>query len=283
MNDYVEVRLEASPCSEALTDILAAYLADAGFESFVPDETGLTAYIRKELFSADAVKEAIDAVPMEADVTFTTSEIEGRDWNSEWEKNYFQPIVIGERCVIHSSFHTDVPQCTYDIAIDPKMAFGTGHHSTTSQMVEQLLDRDVEGKTVVDMGTGTGILAILAAMRGAKRVVAVEIDPVAHINAAENLRINSTDPVTDLRLGDASQLADVSGADILLANINRNIVIADMPAYAAALRIGGTLLLSGFYTADLDMVKEAAMKAGLEFESSTSRQDWACAAFIRKQ
>lgn len=282
MNDYIEVRLDVSPCSEALTDILAAYLADEGFESFVPDDSGLTAYIRKELFSAGAVEEAINNVPMQAEVTFKSVEIEGRDWNSEWEKNYFQPIVIGSRCVIHSSFHTDVPVCRYDIAIDPKMAFGTGHHATTSQMVEQLLDRDVEGKTVVDVGTGTGILAILAAMRGAKRVVAIEIDPVAHINAAENLRINSADDVTDLRLGDASRLADVKDADILLANINRNIVVADMPSYAAALKIGGILLLSGFYMSDLAMVRTAAEQSGLEYESSTSRQDWACAAFIRK-
>lgn len=283
MNDYIEVRLDATPCSEALTDILAAYLAEAGFESFVPDDKGLTAYVRKELYSADAVEEAVNNLPIDAEITLTTNEIEGRDWNSEWEKNYFQPIVIGSRCVVHSSFHTDVPVCDYDIAIDPKMAFGTGHHATTSQMVEQLLDREVEGKTVVDMGTGTGILAILASMRGASRVVAVEIDPVAHVNAAENLRINGADGVTELRLGDASQLKSVEGADMLLANINRNIVIADMPAYAAALKIGGTLLLSGFYTADLAMVREAAEAAGMEFESSTSRQDWACAAFTRKR
>ena len=133
-------------------------------------------------------------------ITCRSEEIEGRDWNSEWEKHYFKPIVVGDRCVIHSSFHTDVPQATYDIVIDPKMAFGTGHHATTSLVIEQILDMDLSGKTVIDMGTGTGILSILAAMNGASRATGIEIDPAAHINAVENISLNGVDSKVDIIL-----------------------------------------------------------------------------------
>ena len=282
MNDYIEVRIEAIPCSETATDLLAAFLADEGYESFVPDSNGLTAYIRKEAFTPEALERVISEMPIDAQFTCSHNLIEGQDWNSEWEKHYFQPIVIGDECVVHSSFHTDVPQCKYDIAIDPKMAFGTGHHATTSHMAEQLLQRDISGLTVIDMGTGTGILAILAAMRGAAKVIAVEIDPVAHANAVENLRINNADAVTDLRLGDVAAISGVNNADLLLANINRNIIVNDIKDYAAALRHGATMLLSGFYTDDIPVVTEAADAAGLKFETSTERDRWACAVYTKK-
>ena len=180
MNDYYEVRLDLNPCCEDASDLLAGMLADEGYESFVPDEEGLTAYIRKELFSGDRLKAVLNDFPFDCTVTASSKVIEGRDWNSEWEKNYFQPIEIGGKVVVHSSFHTDIPGAQYDIVIDPKMAFGTGHHSTTSQILTALLSADLEGKSVIDMGTGTGILAILADMRGAARIDAVEIDEYAY-------------------------------------------------------------------------------------------------------
>lgn len=282
MNDYMEVRVDAAPCSEDITDVLAALLADSGFESFVPDSDGLTAYIKKELFDESVLDNLSEICPFDTSLTFSVTTVEGRDWNSEWEKNYFKPIVIDDRCVIHSSFHENVPECRYDIAIDPKMAFGTGHHATTSQMVCRLLDNDIDGKKVVDMGTGTGILAILAAMRGASHVTAVEIDPFAHANAIENLKINHVDQVVDLRLGDVTAISAVDDADILLANINRNIVIADMAAYSAALRPGGLMFLSGFYDDDVAMVAEAAAKCRLRMIDSTERQKWACVMFVKE-
>lgn len=284
MNDYIELRLDmeaATPAPEGFemetaTDIMASLLADAGYESFVPDEKGMTAYIRQADFSDEALKEALDSFPVEwLTVTATTSVVEGEDWNSEWEKNYFKPIVVADKCVIHSSFHTDFPKCEHDIVIDPKMAFGTGHHATTSLIIEQLLDMDLQGRSVIDMGTGTGILAILAAMRGASPVVAIEIDPAAEINARENVVTNSH-PEIDVRLGDASLLPGLT-ADIFIANINRNIITGDLAAYAATLASGGVMLLSGFYEADIPVIMEVAAPLGLEETGHTVKGDnWTC-------
>ena len=277
MNDYTEVRIDATPCSEVVTDILASMLCDAGYESFVPDENGLVAYVRHELFDKAAVAAVIDAFPL-PDVTLSWHDefIEGRDWNHEWEKNYFKPIVIGDnRCVIHSSFHTGIPNCEYDIVIDPKMAFGTGHHSTTSLIIGHLLDIDLTGKSLLDMGTGTGILAILAAMRGASPVVAVEIDPMAHVNAVENVASNGH-PEIDVMLGDASLLGGMDKVDIMLANINRNIILADIDRYVTVLKPGSRLYLSGFYVNDVPMLEAKAHQLGLETVSVRELNDWCC-------
>lgn len=277
MNDYIELRVDASPCSETVTDILAAMLADSGYESFVPDANGLTAYIKAELFDKDAVSDTIDGFPIPGiRMRATDFLVKGRDWNREWEKNYFNPIVIGNRCVIHSSFHTDIPRADLDIIIDPKMAFGTGHHATTSLVAEQLLDTDLNGRTMIDMGTGTGILAIIAAMRGAAGVTAIEIDPAAHANAGENLVTNGVAGTVRLVLGDASALASTEPADMFVANINRNIITGDIARYAAALRPGGLMLLSGFYEADIPVVKESAAPYGLTETGHTVRDDWTC-------
>lgn len=283
MNDYIELRYDVEPCSEAATDVLAALLAEAGCESFVPDEEGLTAYVSKTAYDAEAIESAISGMPMDCTITPVKAEtIEGRDWNSEWEKNYFQPIVIDDQCVIHSSFHTGYPKCNHDITIDPKMAFGTGHHATTSLIVRQLLNTDIEGCSVIDMGTGTGILAILAAMRGATPVTAIEIDPFACVNAVENTRINGHDEIKVME-GDASRLEEAEPADLFLANINRNVITADMERYAAAMKPGGEILLSGFYTQDIPVIEKAATKAGLQYRSHTERDNWACVRLTKPQ
>lgn len=276
MNDYYEVRLDLNPCSEDATDLLAGMLADEGYESFVPDNAGLTAYVRKESFSDEALKSVLAEFPFDSLVSATTELVEGRDWNAEWEKNYFQPIVIGDQVAIHSSFHTDIPAARYDIVIDPKMAFGTGHHSTTSQILAALLEFPLESKSVIDMGTGTGILAILAAMRGAKPVSAIEIDGFAYENAVENVRVNGHAEI-DVINGDASALASVPEADVFIANINRNVILADLKLYAPKLKSGGTMLLSGFYEgADCDMIISEAANYDLSFTSMTTDNHWAC-------
>ncbi|MDO4320842.1 MAG: 50S ribosomal protein L11 methyltransferase [Bacteroidales bacterium] len=276
MNDYVEVRLDLEPFPGTdATDLLAGMLGDIGYESFVPDESGLTAYVAAADYDEDALRETLGDFPFDCVVKRESKTVEGRDWNEEWERNYFKPIVVGDRCVIHSSFHTDVPRAQYDIVIDPKMAFGTGHHSTTSLILGRLLDLDLDGRGVIDMGTGTGILAILAAMRGASPVTGIEIDEFAYTNAVENVALNGH---AEIRLinGDASALADVPVADVFIANINRNVITGDIDRYAGRLRSGGTMLLSGFYVEDIPVVAEAAARVGLEQVSYTEHERWAC-------
>lgn len=273
MNNYIEVRLDLSPCSETMTDVLAAMLADENFESFVPDSTGLTAYVKEELFDIRSIDKVISEFPLETTMTEHHVTVEGKDWNSEWEKNYFKPIVVDGLCVIHSSFHNDVPKCQYDIVIDPKMAFGTGHHATTTLILRRLLSSDLTGLKVVDMGTGTGILAILASMRGAAHIDAIEIDEFAWRNAAENISLNNAARI-NLHLGDASQLAKIRDIDLFIANINRNIITADLAAYSDTLSPGASMILSGFYEEDIPVVMEVAKTLGLEYVDHTVMDRW---------
>lgn len=275
MNDYIEVRFELSPCDETATDILAAMLCDAEFESFVPDAEGLTAYVKRELYSEHKIDEIIADFPMPVNINWSKVVIEGQDWNREWEKNYFHPIVVGNKCVIHSSFHKDIPKVEYDIVIDPKMAFGTGHHATTSLIISRLLDMDLARKSVLDMGTGTGILAILCAMRGADPVTAIEIDEFAYVNALENVKVNGV-PQVNVHLGDASLLAYERPVDVFIANINRNIITADIAEYAKCLNCGGVMLLSGFYEDDIPVIMGTAESLGLTYDSHTVNDKWAC-------
>lgn len=275
MNDYIEARFQVDPCDEIATDVLAAILCENGYESFVPDETGLTAYVKKELFDSDVLTDVISTFPMDNKITLSYEIIEGQDWNSEWEKNYFQPIVVGDKCVIHSSFHNDVPSAEYDIVIDPKMAFGTGHHATTSLIIRQLLEMDLKDKDVMDMGTGTGILAILCAMRGAKNVSAIEIDEFAYVNAVENVRLNGV-PQINVHHGDAALLKEENIVDVFIANINRNIITNDIDAYADNLKREGLMLLSGFYEEDIPVIMEKAKILGLEYKSHSVQDRWSC-------
>ncbi len=275
MNDYYLVRINLNPCVEEECDIVAALLADVGFESFVPDEKGVSAYIRKELFDKPATSSALAAYPFNGELQMEEAElIQGQDWNSEWEKHYFQPIVVGDRCVVHSSFHKEYPKAEYEIVVDPRMAFGTGHHETTSLMLERLLSYPLEECKLLDMGTGTGILAILAAMRGAVHVVGVEIDEPAYLNAVDNAGINGVD--LDLRLGGVETVTECGYFDYVLANINRNIIIADIDKYARSLRQGGIMTLSGFYVEDIPFVEEAGKKCGLAPVAFFEKRRWAC-------
>ncbi len=273
MNDYNSVRINVSPCSEDITDLAAAFLADAGFESFEPDDSGLTAYIRATPDAIAIAEVALQDFPFDVKFEVSSEYIVGEDWNAEWEKNYFKPIVIGNQCVVHSTFHKDVPEAKFDIVIDPKMAFGTGHHDTTSQMMQLILKLDLDGKSVIDMGTGTGILAILAKMRGAADVYGIEIDEPAYLNAIEHTRLNNVD--INIIHGDASALTPLNEADILFANINRNIITEDIDRYASRLKSGGEMLLSGFYESDVEIIEKAAAPFGLkETERLVSPAGW---------
>ncbi len=274
MNDYFKIRFELKPCTETETDVLAALLCDVGFESFEPDAGGVSAYIKKELYDAAAINSAVASYPFSSSIAVTKELIEGQDWNHEWEKHYFEPIVFERKCVVHSSFHKDYPKAEYDIVIDPKMAFGTGHHETTSLMIRRILSLDMVGKRVLDMGTGTGILAILSAMCGAGVVVGVEIDPFAYANAKDNIELNKKSDI-DIRLGGVETVTENDYFDYLFANINRNIILSDIGKYAESLRKEGVMLLSGFYLCDVDIIMDEAEKHGLQKHSVISEKDWA--------
>lgn len=280
MNDYVTLRVNMSPCNEDMTDLLAAFLCDIGYDSFEPDDKGLTAYISAKSFDEEAVREIFSDFPMDTQFSLNHELVKGEDWNAEWEKNYFNPIVIGGECVVHSSFHKDIPEATYDIVIDPKMAFGTGHHSTTSSMIRYILESDMDGKDVIDMGTGTGILAILAKKRGANKVIGIEIDTPAWQNAVENCGLNNVG--VEMINGDASALTQCGEADYFFANINRNIILGDIDRYVAHLKKGGTLLLSGFYEADVPMLENAAKLLGLRLLEKKMDKEWCALRFIKE-
>lgn len=286
MNDYYKVDFVLSPADSDACDLIAASLADEGYESFEPADDGsaMAAYVPAAQYTQAGVEKAVAECVIPVDVRWTAAFVEGRDWNSEWERNYFKPIVVAGKVAVHSSFHTDVPPARFDIVIDPRMAFGTGHHATTTLMMQSLLDGDVAGRTVIDMGTGTGILAILAAMLGASRVTGIEIDPFAAANAVDNVALNlpGNDTVKIIE-GDASALAPLAAtADIFLANINRNIITADIAAYAAAMKSGATITVSGFYVADRDIVAGAARAAGLSPVSVAELDNWSSMTFIKQ-
>lgn len=281
-NDYIKARLTILPMEETAADVLAALLAEIGFESFVPDETGVSAYIRQCDFDVDALSDVIDTFPLEGySVTYDIERIENEDWNAEWEKNYFQPIIVDDKCVIHSSFHTGIPTARYDIVIDPKMAFGTGYHQTTCHMLRAILSEEMIGKSVLDMGCGTALLAILAHKRGAANVVAVDIDEFAYENAVENVRLNEATSI-DVRLGGVEALRENDIFDYVIANINRNILMADMKYYALHMRKDSVLFISGFYTDDISILKEEAARHGLSYDCFAENDKWAMMRFVKK-
>lgn len=281
MNDYEALYVKATPFSEDISDLISAFLCDIGYESFTTEGNTVTAYIPQSAFSLESAREVLADFPIPVELEISHEFIEGKDWNEEWEKNYFKPIVVGGECVVHSSFHHDVPEGKYDILIDPKMAFGTGHHSTTSLMLRYILDSDLDGKDVIDMGTGTGILAILCKMKGAERVTGIEIDEAAYVNAIENCRLNNVE--INLIHGDASRLVDVDyNADYFLANINRNVITSDIENYAAKLKTGGKMFLSGFYEEDVPIVEEAAVRCDLALEKVAADNKWCALCFVKK-
>lgn len=276
---YLEFTFRTEPCTEVVNDVLSAVLGEVGFESFVEQEGGIAAYIQTSLFDEAALKAALADFPLpDATITYTYTEAEDKDWNEEWEKNFFQPIVIGNRCVIHSTFHHDVPQAEYDIVINPQMAFGTGHHETTSLIIGELLETDLQGKALLDMGCGTSILAILARMRGAAPCTAIDIDEWCVRNSLENIALNHVDCI-DVCQGDASCLTDKGPFDVVIANINRNILLNDMQHYIARMNSGARLLMSGFYIEDIPVIRAEAERNGLRFIHHREKNRWAAVQF----
>ncbi|MBQ8592785.1 MAG: 50S ribosomal protein L11 methyltransferase [Bacteroidaceae bacterium] len=273
---YMEVAFAITPNTEIAQDILAAQTGEIGFESFVETPEGINGYIPLKLYNEEELKEVIANFPLpDTNITYQAEEQEDKDWNEEWEKNFFQPIVIAERCVIHSTFHKEIPPMEYDILIHPQMSFGTGHHETTNLIVSRLLETELEGKSVLDMGCGTSILAILASKRGATPITAIDIDDWCVSNSADNIRLNHIDNI-NVRLGDANLLRNERPCfDLIIANINRNILISDMDAYALCMTKGSRIYLSGFYVDDIPAIKEALQRNALTYIEHHENNRWA--------
>ncbi|WP_018479884.1 50S ribosomal protein L11 methyltransferase [Pontibacter roseus] len=272
--DFIEISLKVNP---DFADILIAEMAELGFDTFEDTAEGFNAYIDEAKYEQEALDEMLARYADLAQVEYQAQKIAQQNWNEEWERN-FEPLFIAGQVSVRASFHEKPAAARYDIVINPKMSFGTGHHETTTLMIENQLTLDHQDKRVLDMGCGTGILAIMAGELGAKEIVAVEIEDWTVENARENAQLNGY-PEIDVRLGGAETIAGDSPYDIILANINRNVLLEDMPAYVEVLQGGGTLLLSGFYTEDLPVLQERAAGLGLAYVSHRVKNNWVSAIF----
>jgi ribosomal protein L11 methyltransferase len=268
-NIYIEYNFTVSP-KEPGTEILIAELGNAGFESFVENENGVTAYIQKETWRAAILQDIFVLNSDEFSIEYNYNEVAQTNWNAEWEKN-FEAIQVGDFVSIRAPFHKN-PNLKYDIVIEPKMSFGTGHHETTHMMVQHLLNLDLENKKTLDMGCGTGILAIFAEMRGAKPTDAIDIDNWCYENSLENVERNKCHHISVFE-GDASLLVHKK-YDVIIANINRNILLTDMKTYANCLNENGVLLLSGFYQEDIPIIDAEVSKYDLKLETFIERNNW---------
>lgn len=276
--NYLEFRFVIEP-PQPVSEILIAELGLAGFESFVENEDGITAYIPKEEYEAEVMTGIHILQSGEFDISYTQNEIEQVNWNEEWEKN-FHPIMVNATCGVRAPFHPK-PDVKYDIVIEPKMSFGTGHHATTHMMIEFLLDNELEGKMVLDMGCGTGVLAIVAELRGAKAIDAIDIDNWCYQNTIENVERNNCSNITTYE--GAAELLNGKEYDTIIANINRNILLEDIETYSRCLNAGGELYLSGFYSKDIPTVREECEKHQLEYDSSLERDEWVALRFLKKK
>lgn len=272
---YLEYDFTIEPVQPA-TDILIAELGEVGFESFVENETGLLAYILKSDWREDILDGLFILQQPGFEISWTQKEIQQQNWNAEWERN-FHPITVGDRCMVRAPFHP-VAEVEYDIVIEPKMSFGTGHHETTHMMLQHILDMDVQGKSVLDMGCGTGVLAILAKKKGAGPVDAIDIDEWCYLNTQENIERNDCGSIKAFQ-GDSGLLKGKK-YNVILANINRNILMEDIPVYVECLTSGGTLLLSGFYLEDLDAISSKCAAYGLQFEKNLEKNNWISAKYV---
>lgn len=279
--DYFEIKLTFDK-AEPWKEIFTSFLADAGCESFMDgkNENILLAYIAESLYNPLIIKKILDNHQLNVNIKYSVSKIESQDWNAIWEQNY-TPVLIANRCFIHAPFHKARLDVDYDIVIEPKMSFGTAHHETTSMMIEFLIEEDIAGKSLLDMGSGTGILAILAYKKGANPILAVDNDEWAYRNNIENNSRNDAESI-HVKLGDASAIKD-SQFNIICANINRNILFEDIPIYSSCLTKNGILFLSGFYFEnDLNILKKRCRDFQMKLISFKENNLWAAAKFIKQ-
>lgn len=258
------------------SEILIAELGELAFESFTETETGISAFVQKDLWD-EMILENINILHSEEfKIDYTFEEIDQVNWNEEWEKN-FEPIDVDGRCHVRAPFHPKT-DAEFDILIEPKMSFGTGHHETTHMMIQHLLEMDVTGMKTLDMGCGTAILAILAEMKGAQPIDAIDIDNWCYLNSIENAERNNCTKITVYE-GDAA-LLECKKYDLIIANINRNILLNDMQSYADCLNPKGTLLLSGFYTEDIPFIDASCTEKGLTYVKNFERNNWVSLKYV---
>ncbi|HDO27314.1 MAG TPA: 50S ribosomal protein L11 methyltransferase [Bacteroidetes bacterium] len=277
--DYIELTMPR-PADDEQVDILIAGLADFGFESFAEEENNVLAYVPEKEFDKDKLGAFAAGSGLFKMGDASVKRIADRNWNEVWESDYPSVWITG-RCYVRAPFHDPAPEAEFDILISPKMAFGTAHHETTWLMIEKLLETDVKDRRVLDMGCGTGVLAILAFMKKAKYVTAIDNDERAYRSTRENAGLNGA-PGMDVRFGDTSALKPEDKFELILANINKNILLHDMAQYAETLMPNGRILLSGFYTNDLDDIKTEAKKCGLVFVESAGKNKWVTAVFVKQ-
>jgi len=275
--EYIQVSFNLGQIEEYQQDILIAELGEMGFDSFVDSATGFDAFIIANQFDEQQLK----TIVAEQDFVcgYEVQKVAPQNWNEEWEKN-FSPLIINEDCYVRATFHEAQPQYQYEIIIDPKMAFGTGHHQTTTMMMQYILETDFKGTTVLDMGAGTAILGILAAKREAKEIVAIDYDEVCYQSAIENAKLNHINNLVSLH--GSKEAIPQRTFDIILANINRNILLDQIESYAEVLKKGGLIFFSGFYeTLDLDIIKSHCEQFGLNYLSHKKIDNWVAAKFIK--
>lgn len=275
--NYIELKC-VKPPDEVQLEILIADLADLGFESFIEEANHLLAYIPEHEYTDDLPEKNAYLCKQKEMGKLSTDRIEEQNWNALWESSY-EPVIIDQSCMIRAPFHPADQSMKFDIIIHPKMSFGTAHHETTALIISMLLDEKMKGLNVLDMGCGTGVLAILSILQGARSAVAIDFDEWAYNNTIENVALNNIKHI-DVKHGDASSLGDES-FDLILANINKNVLIKDMPAYAKVLVKKGRIIFSGFYVSDLDDIKAEAIKHGLVFKSYREKNSWVAAIFLK--
>ena len=279
--EYIEVAIKIAPYSEENAEIVTAEVSELPYESFSMEDPFLKCYIQKDLYDAQALKVLLSGLEgMGFDVEFSANLMPAVNWNAVWESQ-FPPIVVDGKCTIKASFHEGLKRTRFNITIDPKMAFGTGHHQTTYMMCRALIENEesVRGKVVMDMGCGTGVLAILAAKMGAVDCVAVDNDSWAAENAKENVIRNGVD--VDVFLGDSSLLKGDENYEIFIANINRNILLDNMEIYSKSIKSGGVLFLSGFYENDIPILENKCAELGFVLSESRTKDNWAAMRLVK--
>lgn len=266
------------PTSDIQHDMLTTMLGDLGFDSFMDDDMTLKAYCNEDQRDDQAVEELLRMEVFQGVKLLNVEAMPDKDWNELWEASY-QPVVVNERCRVRAPFHEPDPGFEFDLVIEPKMSFGTANHETTAQIITLMLETDFKGKDVLDMGSGTAVLAILAKKLGAGRTVAIDNDEWAYRNAFTNCELNGINDI-EIVLGDANAIGDAK-YDVVLANINRNILLRDMHRYVEAMNPQAHIFFSGFYTEDLDSIKEEAARLGLRYVRHLSRNNWVAAEFVK--